>query len=381
MSKQIKTAFILLTVLIVPFFLCGTASFAEVMSREEYKLQQIKNELFHQKRKLRITAEKERDALRKLYVLQGELKQAQKKINNANSSISYNKKQINQLTVDLDKYSKNLQVKNEMLKHRIKEIFKSRGGNLFEVIFGAVSMSDFLNRTYYFWKVIRSDVLLINETRNEVYSMNMAKNELQTSNRQIIGLIDDVKQQTISIKNKKAQRQEMYDILKSRRIAYQKRVAELEESSKELEGMIRKVVSERVRRGVVSAGTGRFGWPLKGRIVSGYGYRRHPLWGGYHLHTGLDIASPYGRSINSADKGEVIYSGWWDGYGKSVVIDHGRGYTTVYAHMSRVYVRAGDVVEQGQLIGLVGSTGFSTGPHLHFEIRKDGKPINPYNFL
>ena len=99
------------------------------------------------------------------------------------------------------------------------------------------------------------------------------------------------------------------------------------------------------------------------------------------MHTGIDIAAPYGKPIAGADSGEVIYSGWWDGYGKAVVIDHGRGYTTVYGHMSRIYMQTGQKVEKNQVIGLVGSTGFSTGPHLHFEIRYNGKPVDPLAYL
>jgi murein DD-endopeptidase MepM/ murein hydrolase activator NlpD len=95
----------------------------------------------------------------------------------------------------------------------------------------------------------------------------------------------------------------------------------------------------------------------------------------------LDIAAPYGKPITAADKGEVIFSGWWGGYGKALVIDHGRGYTTVYGHMSRIYMQAGQTVDKGQVIGLVGSTGFSTGPHLHFEVRVNGRPVDPSQFL
>ena len=99
------------------------------------------------------------------------------------------------------------------------------------------------------------------------------------------------------------------------------------------------------------------------------------------MHTGLDIANKHGTPIRAADAGEVIFSGWWDGYGKAIVIDHGRRTTTVYGHMSRIYKKVGAIVAKGQTIGLVGSTGYSTGPHLHFEVRKNGKPVNPIKFL
>jgi murein DD-endopeptidase MepM/ murein hydrolase activator NlpD len=85
--------------------------------------------------------------------------------------------------------------------------------------------------------------------------------------------------------------------------------------------------------------------------------------------------------IQAADSGEVIFSGWWDGYGKAVIIDHGKGISTVYAHMSKIYIQKGQTAVKGQVIGLLGSTGYSTGPHLHFEVRKNGAPQNPLRWL
>jgi murein DD-endopeptidase MepM/ murein hydrolase activator NlpD len=95
------------------------------------------------------------------------------------------------------------------------------------------------------------------------------------------------------------------------------------------------------------------------------------------MHTGLDIAAPTGTPIASAGGGEVIFAGRKGGYGNAVIIDHGHGKTTLYGHMSRIQVRMGQVVKRGQLVGNVGSTGFSTGPHLHYEVRQNGTPINP----
>jgi murein DD-endopeptidase MepM/ murein hydrolase activator NlpD len=117
-------------------------------------------------------------------------------------------------------------------------------------------------------------------------------------------------------------------------------------------------------------------------FTSVFGYRRNPFnrrRGSYH--TGIDIAAPYGTQVQSADGGEVIFTGWWDGYGKAVVIDHGKGFSTVYGHNSRIFVQVGQKVAQGQVIAAEGSTGYSTGPHVHFEIRVNGKPVDPAPYL
>lgn len=128
--------------------------------------------------------------------------------------------------------------------------------------------------------------------------------------------------------------------------------------------------------GEVSRGkTDFFAWPAKGGITSVFGYR----WG--VMHNGIDIAADTGETIGAARGGRVTHAGWLGGYGMAVIIDHGRGWETLYGHASRLYVTDGDVVRSGQPLAAAGSTGNSTGPHLHFEMRRQGTPVNPLQFL
>lgn len=117
------------------------------------------------------------------------------------------------------------------------------------------------------------------------------------------------------------------------------------------------------------------------KLSSDFGYRSDPFHGGGAFHAGLDLTGKTGEAIHAAADGVVVRAGWWAGYGKVVVIDHGNGIETRYGHMSRFHVREGDVIRQGQVIGGMGSTGRSTGTHLHFEIRLDGRPLDPQPFL
>ncbi|RMG52016.1 MAG: M23 family peptidase [Acidobacteria bacterium] len=123
------------------------------------------------------------------------------------------------------------------------------------------------------------------------------------------------------------------------------------------------------------------GWPARGHVTSGYGLRRNPFGPGYEFHAGVDIASLPGRPVRATADGVVIYAGYRGGYGKLVVVDHGRGWRTFYGHLSRIHVKVGQAVRRGQTLGRVGRTGRSTGAHVHYEVRIHDRPIDPAKFL
>lgn len=128
-------------------------------------------------------------------------------------------------------------------------------------------------------------------------------------------------------------------------------------------------------------GGGQLLWPAAGPVTSGYGYRTHPIFGDTRLHTGIDIGAPYGAPVIAADDGTVIFAGVMSGYGNAIIIDHGGGLATTYNHLSSFLVSSGQGVARGSQIGAIGCTGYCTGPHLHFEVRVDGNPVDPMPYL
>ncbi|RCW61961.1 MULTISPECIES: LysM peptidoglycan-binding domain-containing protein [Halanaerobium] len=134
-------------------------------------------------------------------------------------------------------------------------------------------------------------------------------------------------------------------------------------------------------RGPFKLGRNAFIWPVNGRITSNFGWRTHPIKKTRLFHNGLDIAVPRGTSVRAAASGEVVHSGWMNGFGYTVIIDHGNGVETLYGHNSRVTVARGAMVSKGQQIALSGSSGLSTGPHLHFGVLRNEEPLNPKNYL
>ena len=178
--------------------------------------------------------------------------------------------------------------------------------------------------------------------------------------------------------------------------------AEMDKASKELEARLKKLAEEeeaakkqqQASGGGSSSGTGSHGgnpnfsglgfiWPAPAshRISSSFGYRVHPISGSYKMHNGIDIAAPGGSNILASQEGTVIESGYHYSHGNYIVINHGNGYATAYYHASKLIAKAGQWVSRGQVIALVGTTGSSTGNHLHFEVRKNGVPQNPLNYV
>jgi murein DD-endopeptidase MepM/ murein hydrolase activator NlpD len=123
------------------------------------------------------------------------------------------------------------------------------------------------------------------------------------------------------------------------------------------------------------------GWPVSGRLMDGFGQRSDPFSGEGAMHTGVDISVPFGTPVKATGDGIVVHANWNGGYGRCVIVDHGNGYQTWYAHLSRMYVVEGDEIRKGEVVGAVGVTGRSTGAHLHYEVRIASTPVNPYRFL
>ncbi len=122
-------------------------------------------------------------------------------------------------------------------------------------------------------------------------------------------------------------------------------------------------------------------WPTFGYMTAGFGERLHPVYGKKEFHRGIDIANHPGTSVYAAAYGRIEFAGWKDGYGYTIIIDHGYGYKTKYAHLKNIYVKVGTYVRRGELIGTIGSTGLTTGPHLHYEVLVTDKPVNPWGYL
>lgn len=187
---------------------------------------------------------------------------------------------------------------------------------------------------------------------------------------------DTIRQQLLQDTNRRAN---VLEDVRARKAEFQKEIAELQAESNSITAFLR---ARQAGQGTTPSGSGILASPIPGaRITSNFGSRLHPIFREWRTHTGVDFGATAGTAIRAAADGEIAFAGARGGYGLTTIIDHGRSLATLYAHQSALLVRAGQVVKRGQVIGRVGSTGYSTGPHLHFEVRVAGTPVDPRRYL
>ncbi len=268
-----------------------------------------------------------------------------------------------------------------LFKVRMRALYMTDTTSVMNVLFGAQSFSEFLERSEYIKRITQHDDELIANLRADKAAIEAAKAEIDAAKAEVDAAKAEEDAKKKALEGQYSTLSQEVSILKKAEAEYNANKAKIQKELDEAKAEIDKLMAELASDGEYVGG--EFTWPVPGysNISSYYGWR----FNNSDFHTGIDITGSgvYGKSIKAANAGEVAFvqtnytAGV--GYGKYVIINHGGGYATLYAHMSSISVKLGDWVDKGESIGAVGSTGWSTGPHLHFEIRVGGKHTNPMN--
>ena len=227
-------------------------------------------------------------------------------------------------------------------------------------------------------RVIKQDYDLVEVVLQDKQGIEQSQKALEKDRAEQAVLEKDAAAKKNDMLVKQRARQKIIDKMKNDKATIDREYNELMAASKQVEQMIR---TSQYQVPAGSGGSGGMIWPISGPVTSEFGWRVHPITGDSRFHSGLDIGGDYGMAIHAAAAGTVIYAGWISGYGNAVIIDHGGGITTLYGHNQSLNVSEGQSVAQGQVIAACGSTGNSTGPHCHFEVRQNGEPVSPYGYL
>ncbi|MEB3196395.1 MAG: peptidoglycan DD-metalloendopeptidase family protein [Candidatus Sericytochromatia bacterium] len=275
---------------------------------------------------------------------------------------------------------------------RLRAIYKTRAMDGWQALLTSPDMTTFLTRYHYFKRISAHDAAILENMERNRQLIHQQQRQFAQQRQNIARVTEVIGSQKIQLSDLAGDQRSLVDRIKSERQAAEQVVAQLEQDNASIASMIQRIIARRramelaARRNNAKwvrpfMGTGRFMWPVAGVVTSGFGPRMHPILGRYISHHGIDFGAPSGAPIYAVDNGEVIYAGWYGGYGKVVIMDHGGDITTLFGHASSYSVGVGQRVRKGQVIAYVGSTGMSTGPHLHFEVRRNGAAINPMAFL
>lgn len=310
-----------------------------------------------------------------------EISNLQSKINDLSAKISTSNAKIEQKQAELTKAQEESNKQYEAYYKRAKMLIERGSISYLEVLLNANSFSDLLSRISIVKQIAKYDSNRLEELKLVEQQIAAIKSDLESEKNSLVALKNENDSQMSSLKQKQAASQKLIDELSSDIASYEAALKKQEQAEAAAREEIRKLTAQTSQSKVFVGGT--FVWPsVSSAITSSYGTRVHPVTGRVKTHSGVDIGAAYGTNIYAANSGTVIVAGWNSGgYGNYVVIDHGGGYTTLYGHCSSLLVSKGQTVTKGQVIAKVGSTGMSTGPHLHFEVLVNGSTTNPMSYF
>jgi murein DD-endopeptidase MepM/ murein hydrolase activator NlpD len=338
----------------------------------------------------------QRDRLTNLQnAAQNRLSGINKNINTTNNQIQDSESRLLQASQRLQKLEADLAVAQRTYEERqiatvarLRYLQRSHASQGWAVLMQSHNISDFISRRHQLKLVYRADQKILNNLNTQAIKINQQKTDVEQQKNEIALIRQQLLVQKTDYQAQAQLQSELIQRLNSDRQALEAAENQLERDSRNLENLIQEKVAAlegqsktNSRTSIIIRGTGMFAYPSNAPTSSRFGWRVHPVLGYRRFHAGLDFAASYGSTIRAADSGTVIFAGWYGGYGRAIIIDHGNGITTLYGHSSELFVSEGQGVQRGQAIAAVGSTGLSTGPHLHFEVRRRGTPVNPADFL
>ena len=354
----------------------------------EEELQRIKEEREEAQKKIDEVRKTEQHYMGEVSKVEEQLIGALSELDGFNAQLSDAKSIVDRTTIELvlkeeelNKIEDELSEKILILNNRIAEIYKNGNNNVLEVLLKAENFIEFISRMKLmnlFAHQDTDDVLDIKEKRNATLGIKKSIIDLRGQQKEHKEKIERL---VVQSEAKTAEVEDLYG--EKQGLLYQTRANKNALIAMEKELEIREAEVTRILESYKygTAPSVKFIWPVAGSLRSGFGWRFHPIFGTNRFHTGIDLTAPNGTLIKAGDGGQVIQAGYSGGYGYTILLYHGGGFATRYAHLSSIRCTVGQFVARGQVIGLVGSTGWTTGPHLHFEVRINGAAQNPLQYL
>ena len=347
------------------------------------KQEEVENKIDEANTELEYVQDELSDTMLRVQETEDKIMQYQNEVQELGNKMQTLQTSIDEATQKLQIASQNYEEKSDLLAKRLVAIYEAGDTQYLDILLKSRSITDFISRSYMIQEIAEYDGVLINQIEEEKDNIETTKQKLENEQSEIQILKAKSEQTTIVLSN-------MQTLLESY-------VSQLSEEEKELQEQLTEYKNEQaeIQRQILLATSvidpdiqytgGEMLWPVAisgTAVTSDYGVREHPIQGVVREHTGIDIGNtPTGTPVVAAADGIVTYAGWLGGYGNCVMVNHGDGVVTLYGHGNKILTSVNTQVKQGDVIMEVGSTGNSTGPHLHFEVRVNGTCTNPWQFV
>ena len=287
---------------------------------------------------------------------------------------------IEEEEIKLEEATTRYEQEKQLLEKRLVVMYEMGNLNMLDVLLNSKNLSDFLSRYYLLSEIGQADKKLVNNVKKDKIQAESIAESLNEKKAELEKDKDDKEKYEISLNNMEILKNGKINSLTAEEIKLYEDIELYRQEIESIESEIKDLALKNLGQKYIG---GNFIWPAPGytTITSPFGLRTHPITGIYKLHTGTDIGAPYGANFVASNDGVVVKAEYNSAYGNMVIINHGGGVMTLYAHGSSIEVKEGDIVKQGQTVLKVGSTGYSTGPHAHFEIRVNGEYLNPMDYI
>ena len=378
-KKLLKTIAVLAIFLIISCLFSYMKVNAETLEEEQSKIQAQKNEA---EQKLTYVQEDLSTSVVKIQELDDSIKNAEKEISSLDEQLKQMQTKIDENNKKIEEEQKKYEHNKKLSEERLVTMYETGEVSFLEVLLNSTGIVDFLNNYYSLRQLVEMDMELLTNIEHEKNEIEKTKKELEEQKSNLKVLRAKQQQTYVTMENNKVIQQNYMENLSVEEQKLQEQIQKYKEEEARIENLIL-LASNQEYSGNYTGGVMR--WPIAKSgtyITSPYGEREHPIQGVIKKHTGIDIGNAgFGAPVIAAADGIVTMAGWYGGYGICVMINHGNGISTLYGHGQKVLTTVGTEVKQGDLIMEVGSTGQSTGPHLHFEVRINGTPTNPLPYL
>ncbi len=353
---------------------------AGVLDDKFSELEQMQKEIDEFQKQINSKRRSENSVAKELETLELQIALSQKELDYMMAKIQYLNDRIAETRQEIADLEEQTEEKKDLFSDRLVCLYKAGTTSYLEILLNSDSLSDFMARLYYLKEIAQDDARIIEEYKVMMDELSEKKERLEKDAQDLTWAKAQEEERKAVVASRSADRERYLAQLQQDRKKLEEALDQIERESKALEKVIKDLQAEGHQRekkeGLSMIRPVDGGW-----VSSEYGNRCHPTLERYQGHGGIDIAVGSGKPIKAAEDGTVLLVAKEAGYGLYVIVDHGGGISTLYAHASKLLVKKGDVVTRGQTLALVGSTGISTGPHLHFEVRVNGKRDNPRNWV